>query len=622
MTITRRDFLNGVALTIGAGVSPLQAFGPALASDRYPPALTGLRGHHPGAFETAHAMALEGNRFDATALPVSERYDLVIVGAGISGLAAAWFHRQKNPSARILILDNHDDFGGHAKRNEFTADGRLILGYGGSESLQSPSQAFGPETLRLIEGLGIDVTRFEKAFQRRFFSGLGLSRGVYFDAERFGASKLVAGDPQRLVADDLTAETMNARDWAAFIGDFPLPADERAALLKMHVAPEDYLAGKSVEDKTKLLKQISYHAYLVDHVKLPERAALYFRNRPNDFSGFCTDGFPAMDAYKYGYPGFAALGLPPPDAEAQAEMNEPYIYHFPDGNASLARLIVRALIPGSAPGRDMEDIVLARFDYGKLDTPANEVRIRLSSTAVDVRNVAGGVEIAYATGGVTSKLHAKNCILACFNAIVPFILKETPPEQATALRRNVKIPLVYTKVLASNWTAFVKAGVHEIYAPARPYSRVKLDYPVDLGGYAFPRDPSRPACLHMVHTPTPFDPTVADGRDLVRMGRGLLLGMSFEDHETAIRSQLQEMLGPHGFDHAKDILAITVNRWSHGYSWSANSLYDDEDEAEQTMLTARRKVGNVAIANSDSGWDPYIPGAVSQAWRAVEEIAG
>src|SRR5262245_44327315 len=138
--IARRDFLNGVALTIAAGLTPMAQL--AAQPSRYPPGLTGLRGQHQGSFEVAHAQALEGMRFPLDGLPIEERHDLVVVGGGISGLAAAFFYRRAEPAARILILDNHDDFGGHAKRNEFTLDGRLIIGYGGSEALQSPKTLY------------------------------------------------------------------------------------------------------------------------------------------------------------------------------------------------------------------------------------------------------------------------------------------------------------------------------------------------------------------------------------------------------------------------------------------------------------------------------------------------
>src|ERR1051326_6945518 len=157
MSITRRDFLNGAALTIAAGLTPAAQL--AAQPARYPPALMGLRGQHEGSFETAHALAREGRQFPINGLPIDETYDLVVVGAGISGLAAAWFYRRARPSARILILDNHDDFGRHAKRNEFSLGGRRIVGYGGSQSLQSPNALFSPVAKRLLSHLGVGLKR-------------------------------------------------------------------------------------------------------------------------------------------------------------------------------------------------------------------------------------------------------------------------------------------------------------------------------------------------------------------------------------------------------------------------------------------------------------------------------
>src|ERR1700754_363580 len=161
MAITRRDFLNGTALAIAAGLTPAAQL--AAQPGYYPPALTGLRGQHVGSFEIAHALAREGRKFPVDGMPIDESYDLVVVGGGISGLAAAWFYRRARPSARILILDNHDDFGGHAKRNEFTLDGRHVIGYGGSQSLQSPKALYSPVAKGLLRELGVDIARFETA---------------------------------------------------------------------------------------------------------------------------------------------------------------------------------------------------------------------------------------------------------------------------------------------------------------------------------------------------------------------------------------------------------------------------------------------------------------------------
>lgn len=374
-----------------------------------------------------------------------------------------------------------------------------------------------------------------------------------------------------------------------------------------------------MEEKETYLAKTSYRDYLLKNVGLSETSVKYFQGRSNDFSALGADALPAADAYAAGFPGFDALGLPQPSEEAQAEMDEPYIYHFPDGNASLARLMVRDLIPAVAPGRGMEDIVMARFDYSKLDLAGHPVRLRLNSTAVSVRNRAGGVDVGYSRAGHLHRVRGKHCVMACYNMMVPYLLRDLSEEQAHALSQNVKFPLVYTKVLLRNWQAWKTLGIHEIYAPTLPYSRIKLDFPVDLGSYRHPRDPRQPIGVHMVYVPTTPNAGM-DARTQARVGRSKLYAMSFEQLEKDIRDQLQAMLGPAGFDHRRDITGITVNRWSHGYSYFMNTLYDDEAESEALMELARSKVGNVAIANSDAAWDAYAHAAIDQAVRAVREL--
>src|SRR4051812_18251946 len=243
-SISRRDFLNGAALTIAAGLTPAAQL--AAQPDRYPPALTGLRGQHVDSFEIAHALAREGRKFPIDGLPIEESYDLVVVGGGISGLSAAWFYRRAVPSARILILDNHDDFGGHAKRNEFTLDGRRIIGYGGSQSIQSPNTLYGRAAMTLPRELGVDVARFNSPFERRPYSSLGLTRGVFFARETFGRDVLVAGDPS-------ASEVLAA---------FPISEASKAQLRALYSAERDPLAGRSIDDKRELLKRTSYRDYL------------------------------------------------------------------------------------------------------------------------------------------------------------------------------------------------------------------------------------------------------------------------------------------------------------------------------------------------------------------------
>ena len=614
MSITRRDFLNGVALTVAAGLTPAAQL--AAQPARYPPALTGLRGQHDGSFEVAHAFAREGRRFTFGNLPIEERYDLVVVGGGLSGLAAAWFYRSKNPQARILILDNHDDFGGHAKRNEFTIGERRIIGYGGSQSFQSPNSFYGPAAKSLLQELGVDIKRFETAFERDLYSSLGLSRGLFFPRERFGRDVLVAGDAPRMGVGDATRARDNARPLPEFVADFPISVESKVQYLALYSAERDPLAGRSAEEKRTILKRTSYRDYLTKICGCSDEVADVFQGRTLGFFGLGADAVPAEDVRDLGYPGFGGLGF----GQANPVWSEPYIYHFPDGNASLARLMVRALIPGVAPGNTMDDVVQAPFDYARLDDGASNVRIRLDSTCLDVRNAGDEVQIGYSRGGTMHRIAARHAVLACFHMVIPHIMPELSEPQRKALSANVKTPIVYTNVIVRNWRSLVNLKVSGITAPMSFHHQVSLDFPVSLGGYRHARDPDQPICLHLVHVPGAPNQGL-DARAQFRIGQGKLYAMTFAEFEARIRDDLDRMLGPGGFSSARDIVAITVNRWPHGYSYVANTLFDPEDYDETVLKLARRKAGRVAIANTDAGGDAWVHFAIEQAERAVGELA-
>jgi spermidine dehydrogenase len=621
-SISRRDFLNGAALTIAAGLTPAAQVGAQVGAQvaaqpvRYPPALTGLRGQHAGSFEAAHAQAYDRTRFALDDAPIEERYDLVVVGAGISGLAAASFYRRAaGPSARILVLDNHDDFGGHAKRNEFTLDGRLVLGYGGSESIDSPGTNYSDVAKALLRELGVEIARFESAFDRTFYSSLGLARGVFFPREAFGRDVLVAGEPAPGGSDERARILANAKPLQDFIAAFPVAPDSKAQLLALYDTARDPLAGRTIAEKRAVLKSVSYRDYLIRFCGCSEEAANCFQGRTLGFFGLGCDAVPAADARDLGYPGFDGLGLP-----ARSGPREPYIYHFPDGNASLARLLVRSLLPDVAPGHSMDDMVLAPFDYGKLDRDGQNIRVRLDSTCIDVRNVGETVLVGYVRAGVSRRVAARHAVLACFHMVIPHIVPELSALQREALARNVKTPLVYTNVLTRNWHPWARLGVHDISAPMSFHSRVKLDFPVSLGGYRHPSDPSAPICLHLVHVPGAPNQGL-DARTQFRIGQRKLLETAFAEFEARIRDELDRMLGAGGFSSARDIAAITVNRWPHGYGYVANSLFDGDDY-DNVLAQARRKVGGIAIANSDAGGDAYAHLAIDQAARAVRELVG
>jgi spermidine dehydrogenase len=615
-TITRRDFLGGTALVIAGGLTPLAQLR-ATPNPYYPPALTGLRGSHPGAFEVAHQVGREGKQFDISGRAAQETFDLVVVGGGISGLAAAWFYREAHgPTSRILILENHDDFGGHAKRNEFRVGDRLLLGYGGTESLQSPKALFSKTVNRLLGTLGVDIARWNTAYDRKLYGSLGLTQGVFFDREAFGVDRLVAGNPV-VTGGDSMADEVKPRPIEDAIAEFPLSDDAKARLVRFFRHPKDYLAGKSKAQKIDYLKKVSYRDYLRTDAGLGDEAIRFFDGGTKGLLAMGPDIVPAFEAMGSAYPGFSRLGL---KDQIEAGFDEPYIYHFPDGNASIARLLVRSLIPAVAPGHTMDDVLLADFDYAKLDVAGEPIRLRLNSTAVAVANAkGGGVDIGYVQSGALQRIQARQCVLACYNMLIPHILPELPDTQKQALAACVKLPLVYVNVAIRNWQAFRKLGVDEIYCPYGYFSNIKLDYPVSLGGYRNPRDPDEPIVLHLEHLPLTPNQGLTNVEQF-RLGREQLLKTPFEEYERQITQQLDRVLRYGGFSSARDIAAITVNRWPHGYSYDANTLFDPETPGPAPYVIARRRCGNITIANCDAGWNSYTHEAIDQAWRAVNEL--
>ncbi len=614
---TRRDFINGVAMTATASLLPSDL---ALAAETaaYPPALTGLRGSTLAAAEALHGMAFEYKKYTFDEISAEETYDLIVVGSGLAGLTSAWLYREKNPDARILILDNHDDFGGHARRNEFDANGRMLLSYGGSESMVSPRSEFGEDAQRMFKALGLDPERFydEKVFHRALYPGLKLARGVFFDAKTFGADKLVVGDPMVLGYDEFSPDAPNSRPMSEFLGDCPLSAEAKAGILALFEGTQDFMAGKSKEEKLEILGTTSYRDFVEKTCGLPKDAGDFFQGRLNDNFGLGTDIIAAYDAMEGGLPGAKGLGIAD---EFHGGDEEPYIHHFPDGNASIARMIVRSLIPAVAPGHGMDDIVTVRFDYAKLDLPENQVRLRLRSTAVQVKNERDGAFVGYVRGGDRFRAWAKHAIVAGYGMVTPYIVPELQADARKTFSSNVKTPLLYMKALIRNWDCFVKLGVHNIASTTSFLTTVKLDYPVSLGAYAFPKDPNEPMVVHMVHVPL-APGSGKDARDQCRAGRNWLIKTPFETIEGLVRDDLQKMLGPGGFDHQRDIMALTVNRWSHGYSYYWNSLFEGYEAGVARGTAAKAPIGKIAFANSDTGFDAYAHAAMAEAARAVAEL--
>ena len=634
--ITRRDFVNGVGVAVtGSLIAPgwLSALdGRPLGGPQeyYPPARTGMRGSHPGSFEVAHQLR-DGITWGAAA-DTRESYDLVVVGAGLSGLSAAYFFlTSAGPGARVLVLDNHDDFGGHAKRNEFSYGGRTLLLNGGTSNLESVNH-YSTVSRTLLSAIGLDLDRAQAASagSREFYRSLGLGSATFFAKEVFGEDRLVMGRPGGT----------RASDWADWLARTPLSADARRDIARLNDwnSNPDYMSGLPDWEKKERLARMSYRDFLLDVAKVHPDVIPFYDDRPKGLFCVGIDAYPALYAWAERYPGFQGMNLEPFSPVGplthigggqhgrETEWDGGPTIDLPDGNATLARLLVRAMIPDALPGSTLEDSITSRLAYDRLDREGSDARIRLNSTVVSARHLgdpdsAREVEVTYVRGGRAEKVRADHCVMACYNRVIPHLVPEMPDAQRTALMYGVKMPIVYTSVLIRRWTAFTNLGISRASSPGMYHLGVNLGRSVQLGDYQPNRSPDGPMVLHMTRTPcAPGHPK----KEQHRMGRADLLATTFETFERKIRDQLGRMLADGGFDPARDIEAITVNRWPHGYAYSYDTLNDPIEWAlfapdDRPCVIGSRRFGRISIANSDAAATPHTDAAIDEAHRAVGE---
>ena len=613
--ITRRDFVQGAAVTVGATLQT-NALGLANAATAsvsvgagaedieiadYPPIKTGMRGAHPGAYEIAHALARDGAKFPKPTA-TDEHYDLIVVGAGISGLAAAHYYRKRfGADSKILLLENHDDFGGHAKRNEFHQSGDMVLSLGGTHNLEW--WKFSETVNAFMAEHGVDYQAMREQMDFAYGRDATNGQAMWFDEATYGVNRLV------------TNFNLSAKLPPKDIDKIPI-SDAGRESLKSFYGSAPRLKEWTKAEAEDLMSSISYPDFLRQYGGLTEDAVQLFDKEEHGSWGLEMRALSAAEAIWEGYPGAHLFG------EEWVEDSFEYpVAMWPDGNASLVRLMVAKLIPHSAPDVTADNVAIAHFDYSALDQVGANTRLRLNSTVIGVENTDQGVSVTYASSeGELKQVSARHSVLACYHSIIPHLCPVMPDTQKAALKYQVKFPLILTNVLLRNSEALDKLGVDGIACPGRLHARLFLFKGLHTGGYHRPDTADEAVSLVFWGSISPPKDAI-DLRSQLRGSRQKLLELSFEDFEREVRTVLDGLLGPVGFDVSEDILAITVNRWPHGYSYEYMQLWDPEwRPGEAPHEIARKPFGSVTIANSDAGASAYTHVAIDQAYRAIDEL--
>ncbi len=548
----------------------------------------------------------------------------MVVGGGLSGLSAAYFYQQEHGrDKKVLILDNHDDFGGHAKRNEHTIDGVLRLGEGGSEFLYP--HRFSATVRSLLSDLGVDMDRFKTTYDVDFFKRHNLGAATYFNKRTFGEDKVVMHpfcDYPSFV-EGLLRPTLSYEE---AVQQTPLSENGKEQLLRA-LKGGQHVLNLPKEELREYIRTHSYFDYLRNTLGVDDPGVLKMaRHTAIDYAGTGTDVMSIREALASGPPGSdrAAWKDALPEGAYQEYVEKdggtygarnPLIHHFPDGNATIARMLAKRMIPDVGPGETAEEIVLSRFRYAELDRPENSVRVRLNSTVVNVAHrgdpdSSSDVVVNYINDNKSYQVRGKGVVMACYNMMIPHIVPDLPKEQDAALRRLSKVPLQYTTVGLRNWRALKETGIGLAMCPGNMHQVVGMDYPVSMGGYEFTKSPDEACVLHM--RSCPVGTLGAPRLEQFREARRRMLGLQFEDYEAEVREHLGGMLPKESFDFDRDVQSITVNRWAHAYSEG------------NPGAVGRQPFGRITIANSDSVdrpmEQPGLPRAVEQAWRAVKEL--
>jgi len=621
--IARRDFLN--ASLLGAGASLLGAPAPLrrlvrqlddVAWDGYGGVGDYARSHGNMAsvVRVAHEMR-DGKYADASsrAVDTGERYELVIVGGGFSGLGAAYQCR-KHGVGPCLILDNHPMFGGEAKRNEFLVKGRRLVGPQGSNDFLVPQRdGQGGWMMDVWHDLALPAALGDFRFQQwkpgvkpiamprdnylfQFWNDQTPSHGFFF-AQPDGAV--------RLVRDAL----------GAGLAETPWPDSFKRDFVRWRTAHWHPYTGTELD---RWLDGMTYESYIVDQLKLDRAIARYVDPILAAAIGLGSDVISALGARSVYMPGFqtenqitASYELAEGNAAAAS---------FPGGNDGIMRQLVKWLIPDAIDGtKSFADVQNGKVRFDVLDRGGSPLRLRLGATVVSVEQRGNEVTVTYVRDGRLEKVRAKHAVMAGGGWSTQHIVADLPDSHRTAFQDMVRAPMLVVNVALNQWrflydqrlSAASWRGGFGFSCNIRQTIATRSDDP--------PLDPDAPAVLTFY---VPFSEPGTPLRSQAAAGRTKLLGTSYADYERAVREQLASLFGRGGFDPRRDIAGVVLNRWGHAYVCPAPGFYHGRDGRPAPSDVIRQPVGRLAFANSELRGHQNAPGAIAEGRRAVDQLVG
>ncbi len=584
--ITRRDFLQGVALAVGTPGIRLASAG----------ALSG---------QTPAAMAL-GHRVRDGEPPGEHRdtgeiYDLVVVGAGIAGLGAAYLYYQEAPSEpSILLLDNHEELGGHARRNTMEYGGARLIAPGGTFALEDVEDS-PEEALEFFRRIGLDPKRLVEYRDAKFRERFGLSPAVVFDSRVFGSRTT-------------WVNRWNETPYEAFFARAPLTDSARRDLVELYTTRKNYLPeSKELEAE---LHSMSWERFVRETMGLGDDAVRFVDLYATDLIGLGCDAASALEGYAIG-PGFFGMGGEGFYEEAgMLKYGYQPVNRYPDGNHTVARQLLKGILPNAISGENtMEGVFNGEPRPEELDRGGNRVRLRLSSMVTRIQQKGDGVDVDYLTQNEGRRVRARHVIMTGWGSVAKHVVRDLPEDQRRALEEYRYSSALYINVLLKQWRPIADIGTFEMYWPSGYCTWMHVSDPLTVGDYRPEYHPDKPTILSMYKY---IHQRGLDPQEQMKLGRYEMETKSFEEYEREIRSELNHVLGGHGFDAAKDIAGIIVNRWGHGYNYFKEPGPREKLESPP-YRAGRQKLGRISFAGADAGGTPWTQAALAQAWRAVHE---